>query len=187
MDGMKFKIGDKVYKAGSDYSTKTISCPDCLGTKEWIVTFADGQSTSVDCQTCKVGYCAPYGHITYNEWQPTVRILTIGRIYDWSQDEGFRYMCNETGISSGSIYNENELFFDKKEAELHAENLYQEQMKRLAQNNFSKKFKGKEAIENMLSTFGYSRRAKFEKSRQFIQWAKISDLIPKKERNNEQD
>ena len=185
MDGIKFKIGDKVYKAGSDYSTKTIGCPDCLGTKEWIVTFADGQSLSVDCQTCKVGYYAPYGHITYNEWQPTVRLLTIGKIYDWNQDDGFRYMCDETGTTSGSIYNESELFFEKKEAEQYAENIYQEQMKRLAQNKKKKKFKGKESIENMLSTFGYSRRAKIEKSRQFIQWAKISGLISKKETQND--
>ena len=50
--GMKYKIGDVVYKSGTTYSTETIQCPDCLGTKEWIITFADGEAMIIGCQTC---------------------------------------------------------------------------------------------------------------------------------------
>ena len=181
MKHMKYKLGDKVYKGATDYSVTTVSCPDCLGTLEWIVTFADGESMIIGCQTCKQGFSAPHGYISYNEWKPCTRQLTIGKIYDWNETDGFRYMCEETGIGSGTIHKESELFIDKKDADQHSLNIYEEQMKMLARNNFSKKFNGKKAIEDMLSTFGYTRREKVEKSRKFIRWAKISGLLSKKD------
>lgn len=181
MENIKYKIGDIVYKAGTTYSTSSIQCPDCLGTKEWIITFADGESMIIDCQTCKSGYSPSSGYVTYNDCKPQIQILTVGKIYDWNQEDGFRYMCEETGIGSGTIHKESDLFFDKKDAEEKSAIIFEEQMKHLARNNFSKKFNGKKTIEDMLSTFGYSRRAKFEKMRQFIQWAKISGLLSKKD------
>lgn len=181
MNGMKYKIGDVVYKSGTTYSIETIQCPDCLGTKEWIITFADGEAMIIGCQTCTKGFSPASGYISFNQWKPHVEVLTIGKIYDWNQDDGFRYMCEETGIGSGQIHKESDLFSDKESAEIDAKIKHEEQMKHIAQNNFSKKFRGREQIENMLSTFGFTRRTKIEKTRQFIQWAKISGILTKKE------
>ena len=86
-------------------------------------------------------------------------------------------MCEETGVGSGTIHCEKDLFVNKDDAMARAKEDHIEGMKLLAQNNFSKKFKGKKAIEDMLSTFGFSRRSNYEKMRQFIQWAKISGII----------
>lgn len=177
MPAPKYEIGDKVFSAGRAYSTKRISCPDCLGTKLWTVVFADGTSEEIMCQTCKNGFEPASGVIAYNEWSPTVQPLTIGKIYGWEPDDGMKYMCNETGIGSGTIHYERNLFTNREEAQAQAEEEHREWMKRLARNNFSKKFKGKDKIENMLSTFGFSRRMKLEKAREFAQWAKLSGVI----------
>ena len=177
----KYAIGDKVWKAERQYKDKSIACPDCLGTKKWTVVFADGEALEIDCQTCKNGYMPPCGQITYKEWDAGVIYLTIGKIYDWSPEDGMRYMCEETGVGSGTIHCEKDLFVNKDDAMARAKEDHIEGMKHLAQNNFSKKFKGKQAIENMLSTFGFSRRSKFEKMRQFVQWAKISGIIKEAE------
>jgi hypothetical protein len=66
---------------------------------------------------------------------------------------------------------------NREEAQIKSDEEHREWMKQLARNNFSKKFKGKEQIENMLSTFGFVRRQKLEKARKFAQWAKLSGVI----------
>ena len=176
----QYEIGDKVYKAGTDYTDARVSCPDCLGTLKWTVVFADGEAVQVDCQTCKRGYMPPCGYIVYKQWQPSVDLLTIGQIHGWSPDEGFSYMCDETGIGSGTVHRESDLFSDKTCAETAAQIKHVEQMKRIAQNNFSKKLGGSKAIGEMLSTFGYSRREAVIKAREFAMWAGLSGLIKKK-------
>lgn len=173
----KYKAGDKVFAARRAYKDERIQCPDCLGTLKWTVVFADGEAVEVDCQTCRRGYEGPHGVLYYKSWQPSVETLTIGTTrYD---DEGFSYMCNETGIGSGTIWRESKLFTNRDDAEIQAQIEYEEGMKRLAQNNFSKRFGGKKKIEEMLSTFGFTRSQKVEKAREFIQWAQISGLIKK--------
>ncbi len=174
----KYKKGDKVFHPSKSFSTKHIVCPDCLGTKKWIVIFADGDTQEVDCQTCKSGFYGPSGSITYQHWEPTVQHLTIGSIkFD---DEKFKYMCEETGVGSGTVYDEQKLYLNKDHAKDRAIQIHKEWMKQLARNNFSKKFNGAKQIEDMLSTFGYTRKALFEKKRKFIEWAEISELTKTK-------
>ncbi len=174
----KYKKGDKVFFADRVYSSKCISCPDCLGTLKWIVTFADGESIEIDCQTCRDGFSGPKGTVCYNNWKPKISVLTIGSIkFD---DEKFKYMCDETGVGSGQVYNEFDLHLDKNKADKQAKEKHKEGMKQLARNNFSKKFNGSKEIENMLSTFGFSRQQILVKKRKFIEWAEISDLVKKK-------
>lgn len=173
----KYSIGDKVYKPDRVYDDKTISCPDCLGTKVWTVVFADGTSEEVMCQTCKSGFEPAKGYIIYKEWRPDVRLLTIGSIYGWGPEKGMCYMCEETGIGSGTIHDEIDLFLNKDDAAMRAKELYIETMQTIAKNNFSNKFKGKEKIGEMLSMFGFERRQKLEKARQFVKWAKISGVV----------
>lgn len=177
MPTTKFNIGETVYKPARNYSDKRISCPDCLGTRVWTIVFADGHAEEVMCQTCKVGFSPASGVVHYKEWSPYVDTLTIGQIYGWDPINGMRYMCDETGVGSGTIHNETDFFHTHEEAMKKAQELHIEGMKSIARNNFSKKFKGKKQIEEMLSSFGFQRRVKLEKARQFAQWAKLSGVI----------
>jgi len=180
----KYKKGDKVFAADRTYSDEKITCPDCCGTKNWTVVFADGEAVQVDCQTCKRGYEGPYGVIYFKQWKPFVHELNIGEI---RFDKEFSYMCVQTGIGSGRLWPEAQLFATHKEAEIQAEADHQENMKSLARNNFSRKFKGKEQIEEMLSSFGFSQQRKYEKLQQFAQWAKLSEIIkPAKSRKQKE-
>ena len=61
-------------------------------------------------------------------------------------DEKFKYMCDETGVGSGQVYNEFDLHLDKNKADKQAKEKHKEGMKQLARNNFSKKFNGSKEI-----------------------------------------
>ena len=59
------------------------------------------------------GTCSPWtrSEITEHTYTPTVRELTIGSI-GWEQEGAvgrYRYMAHETGVGSGTVYDENRL------------------------------------------------------------------------------
>lgn len=174
----RFKKGDVVFLADSVYEEKWVSCPDCLGTLTWLVVFADDSSEQVPCVTCSRGYEPPTGRIGYKEWRPLVRKVTIGSIrYDDTNEHPFSYMCQETGIGSGRIYYDKDLFTDEELALKNAQEKNEMRMKDIAKNNFSKRFGGTKDIESALSTWGFSRRMQLEKARLFRQWANLAKLI----------
>lgn len=173
----KFSEGDKVWCATVEYSDNEITCPDCLGTLHWVVVFADGDAVEIDCQTCKHSFESPSGRIRYKNHKPCVRLLTIGSV---RYDKEFSYMCAETGIGSGQIHYEKDLFLRKDEAEKRAKKNHEQQMKSIANNNFSKKFGGTKKIEESLSTWGFSRKLLFEKVQQFREWAELSGIVRRK-------
>lgn len=182
MEPAKYKPGDLVYFATSEYSLATIPCPDCEGTLKWAIRFADDHEEEIDCQTCKKGFEGSKGYIEYNKWTPSVRLLTIKKIHEWKPEEGYSYLCDETITGpAGRIHRENDLFIDKKQAEALAEERYVSRMKNLAKNNFSKKFQGKEKLERLLSTVGFVRSERLLKAYEFIRWAEVSELIGKTE------
>ena len=170
-----YKIGDLVYYPHKEWGTKHTLCPDCLGTKEWTIIFANGSTEKCTCQTCRHGYFSN-GVIEYQEWKPMVRLLTIGSIYGWDPENGVRYMCTETGVGSGALYNEKDFYTDRDKAECRAAELHEEHMKYLAQQNFSKSKTGKKELGEMISTFGYVRGEKLKKIREFEMWAGISKI-----------
>jgi len=109
----KFNVGDSVYFAVAECERKLIQCPDCLGTAKWTATLPTGEEEGIECPTCKSGYFST-GTIGDYQVQGVVRNLTIGQVgYD---TDGPRYMCEETGVGSGHIYHEHELFADEAEA-----------------------------------------------------------------------
>lgn len=176
----KFNKGDIVYSAESSYVNKIISCPDCLGTLKWIIVFADGEAKEIECQTCKRGWESASGKITYQEWSPTVSKVTIGSIkYDGDSKQPFSYMCVETGIGSGRVYYEEDLFDNFEEAMKFAVEKNQEQVKAIANNNFGPKFSKRNTVEDMLSTFGFTRKQAIEEARKFRMWANLSGIIKK--------
>ena len=173
----KFSKGDRVWCATVEYSDHEIACPDCLGTLHWVVVFANGDAVEIDCQTCKRAFESPSGKINYKEHRPYAKLLTIGSV---RYDEKFSYMCEETGIGSGQIHYEEDLFLLKDKAEKRAQENHEQLMKGIAQNNFSKRFGGTKKIEEALSTWGFSRKLTLEKIQQFRAWAGLSEIIKKK-------
>ena len=172
----KYNRGDSVYCADTIYNKNKIACPDCLGKLKWKITFADGEELEIACQTCRDGYGESSGFVSYREHQPNVNLLTIGTIrYNEDDKEPFSYMCEETGIGSGRVYYENkDLFSTKEEATKRAEEMYVERMKEIGKNNFSKRFGGTKELEKALSTFGYGRKEKMLKLKQFREWIELS-------------
>lgn len=58
-----YAIGSEVWFVGPAWDTEYIQCPECLGTKASIVILANGETYSLDCAACAVGYDPPRGVI----------------------------------------------------------------------------------------------------------------------------
>lgn len=111
----KFDISDRVYEIASTRTTTFIKCNTCDGTGT--VTIKKHKLTCPKCRGRK-------GETVYGDsaWQVT-RILTIGQVIvkvtigedEPEQEEG--YMCIETGINSGNVYDGAELFESKEAAQ----------------------------------------------------------------------
>jgi len=169
---IKYGIGDKVWGFGTDYVNKKLLCPDCLGTLKWRITFADGHSEETKCFTCSRSYEGSLGYIPYSEWQPTVRELTIGKLYGF-EDGRARYMCEETGIGSGTVHDEKKLFSTKEEAEAAAQTEFEARMAYLAKNNFPKEGSFANALEKDI--YGFLRFEAIRKEKQMRQWLSVLD------------
>lgn len=118
-----YDIGDTVFYASTATKTFQHPCPDCLGSRKWKATSPAGGEFDVECPRCGTGYQSNRGlDLRYSQWTPCVRKLTIGSLKansptgTGSYDDGNSYMCVETGVGSGSIYNERDLFRTEAEA-----------------------------------------------------------------------
>lgn len=117
----KYSIGDKVFHASLVTERRRHPCPDCMGEKKWSTKSPAGTEYTFDCPRCSAGYNADRDMmLDYSAYAPLVGRLTIGSIQfntaRGSYDEGARYMCNETGVGSGSVYNESDLYPTEEEA-----------------------------------------------------------------------
>jgi hypothetical protein len=116
----KFKIGDLVHAPRVGWGTKEVPCADCLGKKTWSVTTPAGETFEADCNTCSHGFYGSRGFT--EEWGDHLKIelLTVGsvRIDTADEERPISYMCRETGVGSGSIYDEAHLFATREEAEV---------------------------------------------------------------------
>jgi hypothetical protein len=106
----KFAVGQVVYWPGYRQESRVRPCPDCLGAGYWQVETPAGEKFPMQCATC----CPWIGRsdITEHYYVPRVEELTIGMI-GWEQRESvgsYRYMARETGIGTGSVYEEARLF-----------------------------------------------------------------------------
>lgn len=120
----KFKIGDYVYSASSHWLGTKQQCPDCLGQKTWEVTTPAGEKFPLECRTCWQGYNGNSGTISSWDYEPVVRSLTIGSVrIDTTDEKPIAYMCEETGIGSGAIHYQENLFGTEDEAKQKAEEL----------------------------------------------------------------
>lgn len=111
----RFSVGDSVFCASTTVERKQHPCPDCLGSRKWKATSPAGAEYEFACPRCAASYQSNRDiSLDYSEHVPLVRPLTIGSVQvntaPGSWDHGNRYMCRETGVGSGTVYNEDDLF-----------------------------------------------------------------------------
>ena len=111
----RFSIGDVVYWASTTVEKKQHPCPDCLGSRQWKAVSPAGAEYQFACPRCAASYQSNRDiSLDYSEHVPRVQQLTIGSAQvntaSGSWDHGNRYMCRETGVGSGTVYNEGDLF-----------------------------------------------------------------------------
>lgn len=115
----KFDIGQTVYVARVSWRESFIPCPDCLGQKTWFVRAPSGEEWAVDCLTCQRGW---YSTGQVGSWsdQVVVEKRTIGsvRVDTADRERPVSYMCVETGVGTGSVYDERNVFASRDEAEV---------------------------------------------------------------------
>lgn len=117
----KYSVGDKVWWATTRQTTKSHPCPDCLGQKKWTTTSPAGTEYTFDCPRCSARYNNDRDiSLKYQSSEPEARQLTIGsyeiRTSPFSDDDKVKYMCRETGVGTGQVYNERDLFWEETEA-----------------------------------------------------------------------
>lgn len=128
----KYSIGDTVWWASTTTVKKQHPCPDCNGTRQWKAISPAGEEYAFACPRCGVRYqsndCLS---LDYQAYTASVRKLTIGSIRHntcpGSYDHGTQYMCVETGVGGGQVYDESKLFPTQAEAEIVANSMAQEQ------------------------------------------------------------
>lgn len=113
----RFAVGDRVWTAEAFDEPVFVECPDCKGAKTWTATSPAGEEFQFPCPRCQ----------THDVWKLRhqkavyqLRQLTIGsvRIDTESHHDKISYMCNETGVGSGTIWSESRLASDEVGAEI---------------------------------------------------------------------
>jgi hypothetical protein len=122
----KFSIGDVVYYASTTTTQKQHPCPDCKGERKWKAISPAGGEYSFNCPRCSSSYRANDElSLAYAASVPLVQKLTIGSVkYDSHPGSGrspAQYMCRETGVGGGTIYDEARLFATEEGAQRAAE------------------------------------------------------------------
>lgn len=115
----KYSVGDVVYWATTITEKRARPCPDCAGTKKWKALSPAGGEYEFACPRCSASYFSQRDlSLDYHEYTPHAVPMTIGSVRVDTADSyyGTSYMCIETGVGSGSIYREADLFPTKDEA-----------------------------------------------------------------------
>ena len=117
----KYSVGDVVYFAGTTTERKRHPCPDCKGERVWKTVSPAGQEYEFGCPRCSTRYMHDRElSLDYTAHVPTATRMTIGSVQfnsaRGSWDSGARYMCVESGIGSGTVYDERCLFTDEANA-----------------------------------------------------------------------
>lgn len=112
----KFMIGQKVFVSSWNRSEKQRPCPDCLGKMEWDVVTPAQEKFKIPCNSCMHGYFCT-GRESYWQWTPQIKLLTVGSIrVDTNDEKPISYMMSETGVGSGSVYYETNVFENEDDA-----------------------------------------------------------------------
>ena len=112
----KYSLKQTVYNAYCANEAYYVKCNDCDGAGYWSV---EGKDKKVGCHTCNKEdrYWNTPGKIQMFKYFPRVQELTIGQVRATiGHDAEIRYMCKETGLGSGTLWNEKSLVDDKLKA-----------------------------------------------------------------------
>ncbi len=116
---VKYQIGEVVWYAHFVSTVKRHPCPDCLGVRSWKTTSPAGHEYSFPCPRCNANFRANSQlSLEYTTFDPVVSRRTIGsiRVDTSDAEDPIEYMCVETGIRSGNIYKERDLYSTEAEA-----------------------------------------------------------------------
>ena len=75
-----FALESELWWTGNGYTETWIECPECAGTKAITLVQGNGQSVSVDCAACSMGYQPPSGMIKQITYQHTPERFTPRRV-----------------------------------------------------------------------------------------------------------
>ena len=114
----KFSIDDVVYKAGTAITQKQHPCPDCGGSKKWKAISPAGSEYEFACPRCTASYSSNNSlSLNYLSHVANVQRLRIGSVRTNTHGgKPFEYMCRETGIGSGTVHDELDLFTNEGDA-----------------------------------------------------------------------
>jgi hypothetical protein len=106
----KFEMGQKVYYVGGvsiKYEKIHVPCNICDSTGE-----VEIKGQTFKCPHCGGKYTEDYEHKKMYFSKPSTVPRTIGqiRVKITENKQEIQYMCKETGINSGTVYDENRLF-----------------------------------------------------------------------------
>lgn len=117
----RFEIGQQVWHVRISTKTEQYPCPDCDGTKVWFALTAACEHLPVQCARCSL--FSPLGNklpsLAYFHKIMSVEPLTIGAYQvrsDLDTNRQVSYMCRETGVGTGSVYYESDLYPTEQEA-----------------------------------------------------------------------
>ncbi len=123
---MKYSLGDKVFSGQCSWSSVPKTCEHCKGSG--LVTVATAlESYEVPCPYCEQDVWGQKARGYTQEWNYRVYVqsLTIGevRVEISNTKHEVEYMCEETGVGSGTLHDEKNLFLTYDEAYAHGETL----------------------------------------------------------------
>lgn len=120
----KYNLGDKVYSGMCSWSSVPKTCEHCKGVGLVTVTTAL-ESYEVPCPYCEQDVWGSKAKGYTQEWSYRVYVqsLTIGevRVEISNTKHEVDYMCYETGIGSGTLHDEKNLYPTYEEAQAHGE------------------------------------------------------------------
>lgn len=133
-----YNIGDEAWVATHESVEKRAECPECCGKKYITVIMGDGTEHTIQCAGCSAGFNPATGFITYREFVPLAKPITISGV-ELSKD-GVEYKYDELGcmcrISDGK-----NVFGTKEEAEIRANEMADEHNKKATESIKSKDFR----------------------------------------------
>ena len=100
----QYGLGDTIYSVIVNRASRTVECESCRG--EGFFKFTPEGTTKELKAACGERECSRGKKTIWDDYQVDIRALTVGQV-ELQYRRDFReekYMCEETGVGSGTIY-----------------------------------------------------------------------------------
>jgi hypothetical protein len=121
----KYSIGDKVWYVSEDMLSKSIGCTVCKDTKEITIEGLNFQCPNCVTRHNNSRWCRR-AYISGSSRIGSVRYEITAEDYNKQTKIEIRYMLYDTGVGSGSLWDEAKLFSSKSEAQAWCDNQNEE-------------------------------------------------------------